>query len=105
MDGGDLQSYRRKPGTIPGGRPVRKMAARSARCLAGGIDCSLAFSTSRLGKTPGYKAGSRSASNGKETSLTNWLSLNGQLAFHLSFIPSETSTSLNSGIPRRDTCS
>ena len=44
-----------KPGTIPAGRPVRKMATRSARCLAGGIDSSLAFSASRLGNTPGTR--------------------------------------------------
>ena len=50
-----------KPGTMPVGRPVRKMASMSARGLPD------LLSASRFGNTPGYRPGSSAASSGWAT--------------------------------------
>ena len=73
---------------------MSRMATRSARA---------ALSPARLGKTPGYSTGSSPASSGCWTYLRNCLSSDAGSEFQRSFSPIGTMTSLNSGLPRRDT--
>ena len=83
-----------KPGTTPLGIPVMRIARRSARSLV---------YFARFGKTPGYRTGSSPASSGLATYLANCLSSWGGVAFQASFLAIGVITSLNSGLPRRDT--
>ncbi len=86
-----------KPGTMPAGIPVSRIASRSARGLPE------ALSAARLGKTPGYRTGRSWDSSGAETSPANCLSLTGAWELKKSFFEMGTRTSLNRGLPRRET--
>src|SRR5580704_16013726 len=87
-----------KPGTMPAGMPVSRIASRSALGLPE------ATSAARLGNTPGYRAGNSAARPGWVTNSANSLSSDGGREFHRSFLPSGLITSLTSGLPSRETC-
>ena len=74
---------------------MRRIATRSARA---------AVRPARFGKTPGYSTGRSAASSGCWTCGTYSASFCGSRAFQSSFWPSGTITSLNSGMPSRETC-
>src|SRR3984885_9580992 len=74
--------------------PVSRIATRSARAFV---------YAARFGNTPGYSTGSSVASSGCCTPAANRLSADGGSEFHSSLNPIPTSTSLNSGLPRRET--
>ncbi len=77
-------------GWLSPGMPVRKMVAMSLRGAAGTL-------------TPGYSTGISRATSGSRTNLPNWASSAGSEALKRSFLPSGMTTSLTSGMPRRET--
>src|SRR5271166_5206001 len=79
---------------MPDGSPVSRIATRSARG---------AVRPARVGNTPGYRTGNSLANSGCCTYFRNALSSAGRSRFQRSFSPSGTMTSLNSGLPRRET--
>ena len=83
------------PGTTPAGIPVIRIALRSARGF---------LYAARFGNAPGYSAGSSPPSSGLLTYFVYCASLLGGREFHWSFSAIGVMTSLNSGLPRRETC-
>ena len=83
-----------KPGMMPAGMPVSRIASRSARS---------ASRRREVREDAGYSTGSNVASSGRATYWANSESASGPRAFHRSLAAIGTMTSLNSGFPRRDT--
>ena len=87
-----------KPGTMPAGMPVSRIASRSARAVP---DCG------ELGEVREHARVERREQPGQlgvgDSRSANCLSSDGGCVFQWSFWPSGISTSLTSGLPRRDT--